>query len=172
MKWTLAAPVFACLASACTTAAPAPEPAGTPTSIRFETGVCFGTCPAFNAQVSSDGTGTYEGSNFVAVEGAASFAVSPSEFIAFERRLAPYRPAESVQYGYDNCDGPLATDNPSVMVTWLGEDGNSVTLDWYMGCRQPGLSENSNAIYQAWQELSGLAELVGSENLPRTSKGN
>lgn len=167
MKWPLAVPALtlsaALMLSACTT----PATAENVTSISFETGVCYGTCPAFTAQVGSDGVGAYEGNAFVANEGAHDFQVTPAEFAAFESRLAPFRPEASVSYGFDNCDGPVATDNPSVKVTWLDEDGNSVSLDWYMGCRQPMLSEDSDAIYKAWQEISALSELVGTSEQRR-----
>jgi hypothetical protein len=130
-------------------------------SIRFETEVCFGRCPIFAFEVQPDGTGTWDGKDFVAEKGAKGFTVAPDRFDAFRQRLAPFRPAQSVTYGPDRCDGPLVTDNPSVVITWTGEDGTETTLDWYLGCRQPGLAEHQDAIYEAWKELPAIVDFLG-----------
>jgi hypothetical protein len=130
-------------------------------SISFATGPCFGACPMFSVEVGADGEGVYRGERFVAVKGERTFTVSPVQWQAFAARLAPYRPEESVKYGYEGCDGQVVTDQPSVVVTWHGADGEETTLDWYMGCSQPGLAENRERIYGAWQELP-LDDLVGT----------
>ena len=135
---------------------------GAPSSIDYSLTPCFGFCPAFSLSVSDDGTGTYDGQAFVATRGEAGFMASDAEFAAFAHRLAPFKPQKSVNYGYENCDGPVATDSPSVSITWHDPGEDPVTLTWYMGCRQPVLVENSDALYTAWQELP-VAELVGSD---------
>jgi len=131
-------------------------------SISFETEPCFGFCPVFSFEVGADGQGSYEGGSSVRQQGAHAFTASPGQFAAFRDRLAPFRPDRSEAWGRGNCDGPVATDSPSVKVTWRDETGESVTLEWYMGCRQPGLTEQSDRIYKAWQELP-LAALVGED---------
>ena len=152
--------------------APAPDTGqSNVASIAFETGPCFGFCPQFGIDVSAAGQGTYDGKSSVRQQGAHRFTVSPAEFAAFRDRLAPFRPAQSVTYDRNKCDGPVRTDSPSVKVTWRDESGETVTLDWYMGCRQPGLAEKSDEIYKAWQELP-LGTLVGDDaeraSYPRT----
>ena len=131
--------------------------------ISFSTEQCYGFCPVFDVTVGADGEGSYEGRSSVKVTGAREFSVSPQEFAAFRERLAPYRPAKDVRYDYEKCEGAIATDMPSVKVTWLDANGASTTLDWYMGCAQPGLAENREAIYGAWRELP-LEELVGADS--------
>ncbi|GAB5347575.1 DUF6438 domain-containing protein [Alteriqipengyuania sp. 357] len=133
-----------------------------PASVDYTVTPCFGFCPSFSMSVSADGKGTYDGERFVKEQGTAAFSASPEEVAAFFDRIAPFRPEESVQYGYENCDGPVATDSPSVKITWHEAGAEPVTLDWYMGCRQPGLTQNREALYKAWQELP-LADLVGTD---------
>ena len=130
-------------------------------SIAFSTGACFGSCPVFEVEVAATGPDAYRGERFVAVKGERSFTASAAEWRAFAERLAPFRPDTSVKYGHGTCDGPLASDQPTVAITWRDADGSETTLDWYMGCRQPGLAENYDRIYEAWQELP-LDDLVGT----------
>ena len=142
-------------------------PADTPANavgatIDYSLSPCFGFCPSFDLSVTPDGAGTYDGKGWVATRGEARFTASDWQYRAFAERLAPFRPESSVTYGYDNCDGPLATDSPSVEITWREPGEEPVTLNWYMGCRQPGLAENSQAISSAWQELP-VGDLVGSD---------
>ena len=130
--------------------------------ISFAVEPCFGFCPDFNLSVDAGGQGVFEGENFVAARGTHQFSVSPAELAAFTARLAAFRPAQSVSYGHDNCDGAVMSDMPSVKVTWHDSNGSSTQLNWYMGCRQPGLSERSDEIYRAWEELP-VSELVGAD---------
>lgn len=132
-------------------------------AISLELSPCFGFCPTFAITVEPDGEGIYDGTRFVKTEGERRFTVSPQDYAAFRDRLADFRPAKSVRYDYENCDGPVATDHPSVKVSWTQADGETQVLDWYMGCRQPELSENSDAIYRAWQELPEVVALVGTD---------
>lgn len=131
--------------------------------ISFSAEPCYGFCPAFDVTVGAYGEGRYEGRSSVKVTGTRQLSVTPEEFAAFRDRLAPYRPAQDVRYDHENCDVPLATDMPAVQVTGHEADGRSTTLDWYMGCAQPGLAENREAIYGAWRELP-LEELVGADS--------
>ena len=145
----------------CVTPAAGPSSTAPVEKIDYAVTPCFGFCPSFTLSVAQDGAGTYRGKRFVQQKGAASFTASPDEVEAFARRLAPFRPESSVEYGYENCDGPVATDSPSVKITWHEAGKQPVTLNWYMGCRQPGLVENRDALYQAWQELP-VDDLVGT----------
>ncbi|MHA6317484.1 DUF6438 domain-containing protein [Altererythrobacter sp. CAU 1778] len=148
--------------SGCMATAPEPQSSASGESITFSVSPCFGACPQFAVDVSKDGNGTYTGERFVAVTGERDFTATAVQTQAFFDRLEKFRPERSVRYDYENCEGPVATDSPSVKVTWNDADGGATTLDWYMGCRQPGLTEVSNALYRAWEELP-LAELVGSD---------
>ena len=130
-------------------------------TIRFETSACFGFCPAFSFTLDSDGVGRYVGKSHVAAMGERTFTATPEEYAALRDRLGEFRPDRSVSYDYENCDGPVATDHPSVEVAWMGSRADPVSLSWYMGCRQPELVAHSEKIYGAWQELPALVEFVG-----------
>lgn len=158
MTKTIAA-LAALLLSGCVTA---PAAIDGVERITIRTAPCFGFCPVFEATVSADGAGSYAGETFVKTRGTRTFTASPAEFAALRDRLAPFRPAGDVAYGYDNCDGPLATDLPGVTVTWHDADGEGTTLAWDMSCRQPGLAENADTIYRAWEELP-LEALLGPD---------
>ena len=62
-------------------------------TIVFETGPCFGACPVYRVTVNSDGSGTFEGRRFTAVDRHARLPVTPAQYRAFARQLAPLRPA-------------------------------------------------------------------------------
>lgn len=160
MKRAVSACVFALGLCACVQAGDVGAPQTE--RISFSVEPCFGFCPDFSLSVDADGRGTYEGENFVAARGSHSFSASPAEFAAFRDRLAPFRPVDNVEYGYDNCDAAVMSDMPSVNVTWHESDGSSTTLNWYMGCRQSGLSDRRDEIYRAWEELP-VADLVGAD---------
>ncbi|MDE1466719.1 DUF6438 domain-containing protein [Aurantiacibacter sp. D1-12] len=130
--------------------------------IAFSLEPCFGFCPDFELEIDGSGRGTYDGQNFVLQRGRHDFSASAEEVAAFAERLAPFRPAQDTSYGYDNCDVPVYTDAPSVRITWFGEDGNRTELNWYLGCRQPGLVEHEGTITEAWEELP-IGHLVGSD---------
>ena len=153
----------------CVTTATQESPA-MPSAVEYSLTPCFGFCPSFALSLDADGKGTYRGEAFVKQQGKSMFEASPEQVAAFVERIAPYRPESSVSYGYENCDGPVATDSPTVTITWKDADAAPVTLEWYMGCRQPGLNENRDALYRAWQELP-VGNLVGDDeermNYPR-----
>src|SRR5512139_4200220 len=132
MRW-LAFAAFT-LTGGCVTTGDAPGAAPDPQRISYETGPCFGACPVYRVTVSADGEGQFEGKRFTAVQGQREFRVSPDEYRAFAAALAPLRPAGgAVRY-----DGPprckrMATDLPSVTVTWHGSDGAEQSLFYYYG---------------------------------------
>jgi hypothetical protein len=104
-------------------------------SIAYETGRCFGACPVYRVTVDNQGHGTFEGIRFTAAEGTRSFEVTTAQYRAFARQLAPLRPANgAVRY-----DGPplckrMATDLPSVSVTWQDSAAPARSLYFYYGC--------------------------------------
>lgn len=118
----------------CAAAAERPEPApASVESISFETGPCFGACPVYKVIVRSDGSAEFEGRRFTAVTGTRTFTVSPSQYRAFARQLAPLRPASGkVSYSGDSCRS-MATDLPSASIDWSGRGGTQ-SLYFYFGC--------------------------------------
>jgi hypothetical protein len=103
-------------------------------SITVERGPCHGTCPVYRFSVRSDGTGQFEGLRFTTAAGQHSFVVTPEAWAAFRTALAPYRPegSENIVEGHTRCR-QMATDHPSVSVTWYGT-GRVDQLRFNYGC--------------------------------------
>ena len=156
MRW-IAALATVTLAGCAT---PSATGGATPDRVYFETTPCFGSCPIFSLTVHADGTGVYEGGQFVKTKGRHEFVASPAQVRAFFDRIRPFRPNGEQRYGYDSCPGPLATDSPSVNVRWTN-GARTDALDWYLGCRVERLQAIKPDLYNAWQELA-IDDLVGT----------
>ena len=150
---------FASLA-ACA-AAPVPPPAaGSVRTIRYETQPCFGMCPVYVLTVSSDGRGTFDGKDHTAAKGEHGFQVTPQQFAEFERRLAPYRPAGERRIAEPDCGGMIATDLPSVDITWTGK-GASSHLYAYYGCDMRRNKAMFDALKAAPEAFPPAQALIG-----------
>ena len=105
-----------------------------PESISYQTSPCFGRCPVYTVTVYSNGRAIFEGVRFTTVTGTRNFRITPRQYLAFRRHLAPLHPASgSVRYaGRDRCES-MATDLPSAEVTWRGPRGEQ-QLHFYYGC--------------------------------------
>lgn len=126
-------------------------------AISYETTACFGTCPVFRIELAADNSGVFHGERFTQAQGRHEFRVSPQAARAFRERVAPFRPDGRVSYDHGNCPVPVMSDLPTVRVDW--SDGDS--LDWYLGCRTPGLSAIEPDLAEAWRELPEVVQLVG-----------
>lgn len=151
------------VASCAVTSADTPPPptAGTVETIRYETGPCFGACPVYVVEVSSNGLGVFAGRQHTAVIGERMFAVTPRQYAEFRRRLEPYRPpGEERRVAEPNCGGVVATDLPSVEISWSAK-GPQQRLYVYYGCDM----ERNAAMFRALQEapeVLPIEELVGT----------
>jgi len=133
MRWLALAALA--VVGGCVTAGSAPGDPPDPQRISYETGRCLGACPVYRVTVSADGEGLFEGKRFTAVQGQRAFRVTPDQYRAFASALAPLRPASgSVRYNGPPLCKRLATDLPSVTVTWRGSDGAEQSLFYYYGC--------------------------------------
>jgi hypothetical protein len=103
-----------------------------PDSISYQAGPCMGGCPIYKVEVRSDGTATFEGVNFTAVTGVREFRITPAQYRAFARHLAPVRPRGIVSYNGENCR-EMVTDASSVNVIWADRRG-AAALHFYHGC--------------------------------------
>lgn len=103
-------------------------PAGTDFSITLERTPCFGTCPVYRVTVVGDGSVTYVGEMFVAVEGEQRSAITQSQV----RKLA--RQLESIDFLslQDSYTDMGATDMPSAITT-LHLNGQVKTVVHYHG---------------------------------------
>ena len=131
-------------------------------SIEYETGPCFGACPVYRIALNADGGGLFEGRSATAVTGEHSFRATPEQYRAFAARLAPYRPDEAERrYSGPPLCAQMATDLPSVTVTWHRPDGGSRILYFYYGCDMERYRAMADALRQAPGALP-IGDLIGS----------
>jgi hypothetical protein len=140
---------------------PPPPAAGTVETIRYETGRCFGSCPAYVLTVRSDGNATFDGTQFTAVQGARDFTITPPQFAEFRDRLQPYRPEGERRFSAEaECNGRVATDMPSVDITWTDKSRQS-HLYVYYGCDIERNASMFEALRNAPDVIPEVQELVG-----------
>jgi hypothetical protein len=102
-------------------------------SIAYETGPCFGTCPVYRVTVRANGQGLFEGLRFTRVTGTRHFRISRKRYRLYARYLRPLRPASgSVRMDSGPQCSPMVTDLPSAEVTWTGPGTQS--FYYYFGC--------------------------------------
>ena len=157
--------ILAALGAAACTQTPqpqAPGAAGAPESITYETGACFGTCPVYSVTVRSDGTGTFHGERFTQVTGTRDFTLTPAQYAAFAKRVAPYRPDGETLYkpGEPICAN-YATDMPSTDIRWNGA-GRSDHLYLYYGCDRQKNAAMFDALGNAVDALP-IEPLIGAQ---------
>lgn len=146
----------------CATTAPGSATGRELQSITLETGPCFGACPVYRLTVNADGSGTFEGRRFTAVEGERAFRATPAQFRAFADHLATLRPAHGiVDYSGEAC-AMTATDMPTTDVTWRG-DGGDQHLHFYYGCDMDRNRPIGDRLHAA-EDLLPVGDLIGRRN--------
>jgi Domain of unknown function (DUF6438) len=129
-------------------------------SISYEASPCFGVCPVYKVTVRPDGTGLFEGRLNTAVTGERRFTLTRDQYRAFAAQLEPLHPrSRSVRLAGENCS-MVATDMPSVEVTWTSQIGSSESYYLYYGC---DMEKNAAAAerLRAAPALLPIAELIG-----------
>jgi hypothetical protein len=116
----------------------------------------------FALTIDTKGNGTFEGKRFVAQKGKHAFKASLEQLAGFLGRIGRFRSTGAKRHDYQTCSTPVATDNPSVSVSW-SHQGAVDSLFWYLGCDEPALTAIEPDLYNAWQELP-LDSLVGRED--------
>lgn len=146
---------------------PVTTPAVAAATISYETGPCYGRCPAYRFTVAGNGEGVFTGLRDTAVIGERAFRVSPAEYSAFAGALAPHRPAAGTVRRYaDGLPGceQAATDMPSAEVKWREggrEGGRESGLSYYFGCHTEEETGIGDAIGNAPDLLPALEPLIG-----------
>ena len=147
----------ALLPGACAVDLAVPAGRDLPQSISYETGPCFGACPVYRVEVASDGSGTFEGKRFTAVEGKRRFQLSPAQYRAFADHLAQLRPRSGeVRYSTGEECTAVATDMSSASVSWRGQGGSSQSLYYYFGCKL----DDSGALAERLRAAPGLLPIA------------
>ena len=128
-------------------------PAGVEFSMRLERTACFGFCPIYQITIENDGTVSYVGEMFVAVEGERKSEISQSQV----RRLA--RELERIDFLslQDNYTDMGATDMPSAITT-LVLNGEVKTIVHYHG--DSSAPENLTSLENLIDELTNSEQWI------------
>jgi hypothetical protein len=140
------------------------EQPGAVRSIRFSVSACMRYCPIYSVTVQADGSAVFNGEDYTAVRGERPFRISPAQFQALARHLAPFRPANG-DLRYDdstNCQGAgePPTDFPSRGVIWTGAEGSRQMLSFYTGCNVPPLA----AALARVPEMLPIGDFIGGSH--------
>jgi hypothetical protein len=131
-------------------------------SIRYETGPCFGRCPVYRVTVRANGRGVFEGLRFTAVTGTRYFRISPHRYQLYALYLRPLRPASgSVRLDHGTQCNPMVTDLPSAEVTWTGPGASTQSFYYYFGCNPQGHRAIADRLRRA-PRLLPIAGFIGS----------
>ena len=131
-------------------------------SIKYETGPCFGRCPVYRVTVRANGQGTFEGVRFTAVTGIRHFRIHRHRYLLYAHHLRPLRPASgSVRLDHGPQCNPMVTDLPSAEVTWTGPGASTQSFYYYFGCNPQGHRAIADRLRRA-PRLLPIAGFIGS----------
>jgi len=160
-------------------AAAPPQEVPPDTTIRLERTICFGECPAYSVTIDAHGNVTYDGKQFVRVDGRQTDRVPPSavrglldtaERIGFFQLHPAYRTIR-------NPDGSetMVTDRPTTFVS-VTSGGRSKRIEDYLGAPK-ALREFERDIEAAartkrWVRIDerALRELARTGRMPAQSE--
>jgi len=150
--WAWTVPLFAAIEGS----------ASTFDAITLERTPCYGTCPVYRVEVSSDGMVKYEGKSDVAVKGLQTHMVSSSD-IDFLREAIKRIHFSELRSTYENSnDGckEVWTDMSTITIQTISGSSRKKVI-YYVGCR--GLSVLGRIAWLAdtIDEVAGTARWVG-----------
>ena len=105
-------------------------------AIRIRRSTCFGSCPAYELEISANGKVKFVGDKFVDQTGFHTSQIDPSAFTQIEARVRAikfFELRESYRYEPDGCTS-WATDNPTVAIIVSAGDSEK-SVSYYFGCR-------------------------------------
>ena len=121
-------------------------------------GACFGTCPIYKVSIASDGTVSFEGTNFVKTKGVATGMIAPDDFnklVSEFEKLKFFSLDDEYVPGSKSC-GPAATDLPYVR-TSIQMNGKTKSVSHYQGCF------NSEVVRALFDLDKKIDEIAGTE---------
>lgn len=125
----------AVLSSPCSAEQPADATRPEIKSVKLQRTACYGTCPVYTVEISSDGMVKYVGNEHVAKLGNQSANVGRDEFeflVAAIRRVKFLSLRDTYSGPKDGCEG-ISTDSPSIIISVQTNDTQK-TVDYYGGC--------------------------------------
>lgn len=92
-----------------------------PAAISFAPGPCFGSCPAYSARVSADGSGLFGDRSAP----PRRFTITPEQFRAFAAHLAPLARVSCPRF---------MSEVQAIDIVWTGADGSRLERRYYQRC--------------------------------------
>jgi hypothetical protein len=157
--------VAATLASGCAPQAAAPPATAAKAvpsdldRIGYEISACRGFCPAYKYTIAADGISFFEGERHTRSLGRSPVDGDPMLFRSLKQRLAGIRPAADLVLDHENCSA-YSTDQQTVTVTWGWGAGETRTLAYDLGCRDPRYASIREALSES-RRLMPIDALVG-----------
>ncbi len=129
--------------------------------ITLERGICFGSCPAYEVTIASDGAVTFEGRNYVKTKGAATAQIKPQDFnrlVSEFEKLNYFSLRDQYVNSSDGCTA-FMTDMPSAK-TSISLSGRIKSVSHYYGCRGPEVIPALTALERKIDEIAGTEKWI------------
>lgn len=114
---------------------------------------CFGTCPAYDVKIASDGTVTYFGRSYVAVKGRKTTHLAPNDIAAI---IELFRRADF--FSLDDGYRAEVTDGPAFGISII-IDGKKKSVVDYLGS-QVGMPQSVTELEDGIDRIVGTARWV------------
>lgn len=117
---------------------------------------CYGTCPAYEVTLSSDGELVFKGEKFVESVGVYKIKKSPKLFSKIEQILSKYKFDSYKDSYYDNksCK-EMWTDHPTTTIG-LKLNGKTKKVEHYLGCKG---FKGEKSLYEMEDEIDNALDL-------------
>jgi hypothetical protein len=132
-------------------------------SVQMRRSGCYGTCPIYAVEISSDGRVSYNGQDFVETKGRRgrvittrdmAFLADAFERVGFDHLQESYRSAS------DGCPW-VWTDNGTVEIV-LKRNGQERRVTYYYGCKGLAITDRINWLSETIDEVAGTSEWVSA----------
>lgn len=150
------------LGSPCSAEQSADAPRPEIKSVKLQRTACYGTCPVYTVEISSDRVVKYVGKEHVGKFGNQSATVSTLDFaflVAAIERVKPFSLRDTYSRQEDGC-GPIATDFPSIIIT-VQTSGAQKTVNYYTGCKGLEVLGRISWLAATIDEVAGTRRWVG-----------
>jgi hypothetical protein len=144
------------------------DPVNSDLHIKMERGGCYGRCPIYVLEISSDGNVTFDGKFFTKVNGRAQARISPQridDIVAAIKATDFFSFEDSYEWESGNCPA-LATDL-STVVLYVKLGDRQKTIKHYHGCFQDSEDDTAGSfdeqifpqkLYRLELQIDELAE--------------
>lgn len=134
---------------------------GNDDSITLERTACFGTCPMYKIDITSDGTVTFKGERFTKTTGIAKGKISVADFrqlVSEFEKINYFSLPDSYAPGTPVCP-QMITDMPSAN-TSIRLKGKTKSVAHYYGCGDKGALAQLTALEKKIDEVAGTQKWI------------